>query len=168
MNDHEAGQIYEMVFIAWPGFRDWLNSTKTPAETLAEWRRMIVDLEVDHCIEAVRRMRTGDLELPAAYDRDRLPIKLRSYARRIAQDVAKEQADINTAAMSRQRLQRREADPFAFNLGTLLKQSREAGKQLQRGEITIEQNQAIVDELATKARQTKAAAVAAERVRGVL
>lgn len=162
MTDSEAGDVFEMCFVSWPGFRDWLNSTKTPAETLADWRGMIIDLDAEHCTEAIRRMRRGELELPAAYDRDRLPIKLRSYARRIAQDAAKQQADKRLADETHRRLRRREGDPFAFNLGTLLRESKIAGERLARGEITAEQNRSIVDQLAAKARQTKAATSAAK------
>lgn len=160
MTSQDAENIFEALFMAFPGFREWLNGTRYPAETLTEWRGMIVDLDADHCYEAIQKMKLGELELPAAYERDRLPIKVRSYARRIAQDVAKQQADQNVRELTRQRLKRREGDPFAYNLGTLLKQSREAGRKLAAGEITREENAAIVDELAAKAKLSKGAVFA--------
>ena len=156
MTEQESAIIFDRLFVAFPSYREWLAKTEKPRETFDAWKKMLRVCHYEDADVAVEKMLSGELEMPAAYERDMLPMRLRSYSLRVTQDRRKYQADRRLAEESQERRRRRgDGDPYEYNLGTLLKESREAGRQLRDGEITREENDAIVAELRRKAQIKK-------------
>lgn len=158
MNIDEARQLYRALFTAFPSFKDYLDRLEDGEATYRVWCEMLAKVEYDHGVEVVALLKSGDRKLPEAYDRDRLPLLLRSYAQRIADDRAKAEANEKLQQESQRRRVIRSDSPWRHNLGSILNDARESGRRLRDGEITEAENARIVDELRTKARETKSSA----------
>ncbi len=80
--DEARGELARF-FDAFPAYRKWFNESKRDDTTRNIWVRVIANSELDDCRYVVDQMIEGAIEIPAAYDRDRLPQIIRQHCREL-------------------------------------------------------------------------------------
>lgn len=119
---------------SFPEFRRWLDQTDSPSKTLDAWREALSDCEMGDCFAASKAMLAGDLEPPAAYERERLPGMVRKFCKiRRSERVQK--------AKDREILLAASRSGKCQPIGPLLREARELGFAKRDGEITDEEHE---------------------------
>jgi len=126
------------IFKAFPQYRDWAAKTEDPVAMFAAWSRMLCRLAPSDLGVAVDQILDGRLKMPEAYERDQLPIKLLSYAGRIAQDRRKTEAErLKIRRLDEIRQARDATRPrFRFSAADVFTETCKLDNLLSRGEIT--------------------------------
>jgi hypothetical protein len=140
----EASAILDELFVAFPHLEDYVRKVANPQATIDEWKKMIATIRHDFASQAVAKMKSGQLEVPATpWDIALLPNKLRSYAGRIADDAARDAREAKVRFESQERQRPRSG----ANIGRLCRASLDAGAMLRDGVISEDRNREIVGEL---------------------
>ena len=84
MDRRQAAALIEHFFTAFPNYREWIHRTANPEGTISIWLDQIEACDADDVRAVIGEMIYGRRELPAAYDRDRLPAILRDGADELA------------------------------------------------------------------------------------
>lgn len=140
MTDDEAVDIFDRLFTAFPSYREWLLRCSDSRKTYDTWRRMLSSVSHADASVAVERIIDGDLEMPEAYERDQLPVRLRSYARRIEQDRRMAAKDQRTLAAGRRTSEHAMPAWFMSEFRTIWMTAQRIGLQVRDHEISKEEN----------------------------
>lgn len=119
---------------AFPDMRRWLGSIENPSETLALWQSALHDCELRHAKQATSAMIAGDVDAPAAYERERLPAIIRKHIKQLRtaeSQQAKASAAINTALIRGRQMPLR---PY-------VERARSLGRELRNGELSFDEYQ---------------------------
>lgn len=142
MTEDQAKTLFNQLFIAFPGYQNWLEKTDDPNATLAVWCKMLRSVSHGAGVQVVDRLIEGKLAMPKAYERDELPVLVKSYAARIDQDEGARRAT-EEARQSRQRAAgARRRDEYKLPLRKGLEQMRQIGHDRRDGKITQAQHDA--------------------------
>lgn len=134
MNKSEFGDWLAFHYECFPELRRWIDGTESPGKTLDAWREALKDCELSDCFDASKAMLAGDLEPPAAYERERLPGMVRKFCKiRRSERVQR--------ARDREVLQSASRSGKCQPIGPLLREARELGFAKRDGEITDEEHE---------------------------
>ena len=61
----------------------WLNGLPDARGTIQTWFDALSDCELSDALDAVRNMVRGDIEMPAAYERERIPAVIRIHCKKL-------------------------------------------------------------------------------------
>jgi hypothetical protein len=142
MNTAEAKAALGRVLTAFPSYRQWLESTSKPLETLELWCEMLADCDSSDVTQLVAEIVAGDFEPVGRYEKPDVlarNIKREANERRFKR-VEKERQMRNYHGQSKHAMKivgDMVTGKLAIRLGTLVK-----AKQL-----TPEQNEQMMDEL---------------------
>lgn len=121
---------------AFPQTQTWLDGLHDASATLAIWRGAMCDVDPDAAAEVTRRMASGDIEPPAAYEREKTAGIVRRHAREIVwrkNDAAK-RSETNTETGARHK-----------PIGPVLRRAMDIGRRFRDGQITAAQRAEAMD-----------------------
>lgn len=156
MNSEQAKTIFDRIFVAFPMFREWLAKVESPKDTYADWCRMLAKVSWYHGEQVCELLVTGERKMPAAYERDQLPVFIKSYADRLVQDERSAAAEgRKRSAVDEYRSGRqRSADArsgrdelYEMKMSTAYRKLLEIGQQFQDGQIDEETRKERADEI---------------------
>lgn len=125
--------------VAFPQTQAWIDGLTDSTATLAAWRGAMSDVDPDAAAEVTRRMAAGDIEPPAAYDRE----KTAAIVRRHAREIVWRRADAS------RRAEPAEADTGARHkpLGPVLRRAMQIGQQFRDGQISASQRAEAMEQV---------------------
>lgn len=151
MNEPEARAIYKRLFVAFPQYREWLEQTESPEDTLSVWCKMLSNVPREAAGEAVERFIDGRLEMPKAYERDDLPRRLKSCSWRIKQDNDREER-VAAERRNRDRI-KKDRNVYKYSAVQLYEEAREVGKLLRDRVIDRPEFERRMEPIKKKARE---------------
>jgi hypothetical protein len=134
MNTKEFRDWIAFHYECFPEMRRWIDQTESPTKTLDAWREALSDCDMGDCFDASKAMLAGDLEPPAAYDRERLPGMIRKFCK-------VRRSERMQRAKDREILQSASRSGKCQPIGPLLREARELGFAKRDGEITDEEHE---------------------------
>ena len=156
MNTKQAKVLFKQLFTAFPQYEQWLGEItqkqlddgRNPDDTTFHvWCRMMEPVSYECASIAVERLLRGQLKMPEAYERDQLPVRLRSYAARIQDDRA---AEIRRARQRGVFSEERQAKANSFNRrwtgSEILKETRKIHHRYRNGDLTEEERDKLLAE----------------------
>lgn len=137
-NDFDAW--LDALLDAFPGTQAWLGTIEHPQNTLEVWKKVMSDVDFDDATEVVRLMASGDIDPPAAYDRDRTAGFVRKHAKGLS---SARRAESIAEAERRENTRKGRCQP----IGPLIKRAMASGAKRRAGEITQEQHDEEMTEI---------------------
>lgn len=129
---------------AFPAIQAWLGTVTDAKATLAVWQDILSDVEAESAHQATKLMARGDIEPPAAYDRERTAALIRRAAKKITFDKRQAKRD---AANRKEATQRGKCQP----LGPLIRRAMSIGYRYRDGEITEQQRDEMMEQVRKEA-----------------
>ncbi len=81
MTDAESKTFFADLFAYFPDVNEWIREkSPNPQKTLEGWRLCLSSLEYGVCDAVLKRMVTGAIEPPKAYERQRMAHHIRTHA----------------------------------------------------------------------------------------
>ena len=144
MNGPEFDQWLSGHCAAFPDLQAWLSKVQDTGATVKVWRGVLEDVDADAAKEATQKMARGDIEPPAAYERERTAAIIRKAAKKIAFD--KKRAD-QDAAQRKEATRRGVCQP----IGPLIRRAMAVGYKVRSGEMTAEERDAAMEQIKKEA-----------------
>lgn len=129
---------------AFPAIQAWLGTVTDAKATLAVWQEILSDVEAEAAQQATKLMARGDIEPPAAYDRERTAALIRRAAKKITFEKRQAKRD---AANRKEATQRGKCQP----LGPLIRRAMAVGYKARSGEMTAEERDAAMEQIKKEA-----------------
>lgn len=107
MTADEVDVLFSDLFGFFPDVNDFVLRSPNPAKTLEGWRLCLQALDYEVCDAVLKRMVTGEIEPPKAYERQRMAHHIRLHAYRLL-DRQRELADVAARREERARLSERD------------------------------------------------------------
>jgi len=135
VTENDFDTVLKTIRISFPAVWQWLSGLPNSEATLQIWFDALSDCELSDCLDAIRNMIKGDIEMPAAYERERIPAVIRMHCKKLRSDRRRiEQVQSISAAAT----QRGKCQP----IGPWIRRAMEIGGQLRDGSITQEDHDA--------------------------
>lgn len=135
MTENDFDVLLNTIKVSFPAVWHWLNGLFNSDDTIRAWFDALEDCELTDCLDAIKSMMKGDVEMPAAYERERIPAAIRIHCKKLRSERkrAEQVQSISEAATKRGKCQ---------PIGPWIRQAMELGGQLRDGSMTQEAHDA--------------------------
>lgn len=142
------------VFNLYPSYRDYIERTDDPKETLRAWTGILSKFAIADLVRVVDAICAGKIEVRKQYSKsDDLPWLIAEQCKRISDDRKRFAATDQIVKDSIGRKDQIEKHRYRYDLGKIYSQVRASAAKVKAGDKSQEEHDRFVDQLAAMARE---------------
>lgn len=133
MTENDFDSLLNTIKVSFPAVWQWLNNLQNSQATLQAWFDALSDCDLEDSLDAIRNMMKGEIAMPEAYERERIPAVIRIHCKKLRSERKRiEQVQSISAAATK----RGKCQP----VGPWIRRAMEIGGQLRDGSIGQEEH----------------------------